>query len=264
MNPLQIIVCAKQVPDPEGPADAFEVNPEEKKVIPVGIPPVINPYDENALELALRIKERYGAVITVISMGQSLAQPILRKVLAAGADNLILLVDPLFQDLTNQSIAYVLYKAIKKIVFYDLILTGRQASDWDFGVTGIFIGEMLQIPVIHLAQKIEIERDHVLVEKLCDNGYQVLKAPIPVLVTVSSESGELRYVSVQALRAVSKKPVVIYTAKDLELDERELMTWQIFNLNKFNEKRECFFVKGETLGEKGENLALKLKQDGVI
>jgi len=264
VNPLQIIVCAKQVPDPEGPADAFEVNPEGKKVIPVGIPPVINPYDENALELALRIKEQYGAVVTIISMGETLAQPVLRKALAAGADNLILLIDPLFQGLTSQSIAYVLYKAIRRIGSYDLILTGRQASDWDFGVTGIFIGEMLQIPVVHLAQKIEIEEGHVLVEKLYDNGYQVVKAPIPVLVTVSSESGELRYVSVQALRAVSKKPVVICTAKDLELDERELMTWQIFNLNKFGEKRECFFVEGETLEEKGENLALKLRQDAII
>jgi electron transfer flavoprotein beta subunit len=99
MKELQIIVCIKQIPDPEGPADAFKVDSEAKKVIPVGIPPVINPFDENALEAALRIKNQFDAKVTVLSMGEKLAQPVLRKALAAGADDLVLLMDQHFKDL---------------------------------------------------------------------------------------------------------------------------------------------------------------------
>src|SRR4030042_6291054 len=99
MNPLQRVVCIKQVPDPEGPSSAFEVDPEAKKVIPVGIPPVINPFDENALEAAFQIKETYGGKVTAMSMGEKLAQPALRKALAAGADDLILLIEQHFKAL---------------------------------------------------------------------------------------------------------------------------------------------------------------------
>jgi electron transfer flavoprotein beta subunit len=129
MKELQIIVCVKQVPDPEGPADSFKVDPEAKKVIPVGIPPVINPFDENALEAALRIKNQSNSKVTVLSMGEKLAQPVLRKALAAGADDLILLMDHHFKDLDSYSTAYVLSSAIRRIGAYDLILTGRQAGD---------------------------------------------------------------------------------------------------------------------------------------
>lgn len=118
-------------------------------------------------------------------MGEKLAQPVLRKALAAGADDLILLMD-------DHS------EAIRNTGAYDIILTGRQAGDWDFGVTGLFIAEILRISMINLARKIEVRGDWVFVEKLCDDGYEVVKAKMPVLVTVSSEVGELRYVSVQA------------------------------------------------------------------
>lgn len=264
MKTLQIIVCVKQVPDPEGPADAFKVDSEAKKVIPVGIPPVINPFDENALEAALRIKNQFDAKVTVLSMGEKLAQPVLRKALAAGADDLILLMDQHFKDLDSYSTAYVLASAIRKIEAYDLILTGRQAGDWDFGVTGLLIAEMLQIPVINLAQKVEIRDGCVFVEKLCDDGYEVIKANMPALVTVSGELGELRYISVRALQAVSKKPIKIFNALDIELDLQKLTHRKIYNLFAFHDERQCKFAEGESSQEKGENLAILMKKEGLI
>jgi len=264
MKQLQIIVCVKQIPDPEGPADAFKVDSEAKKVIPVGIPPVINPFDENALEAALRIKNQFDAKVTVLSMGEKLAQPVLRKALAAGADDLILLMDQHFKDLDSYSNAYVLSEAIRKIGTYDLILTGRQAGDWDFGVTGLFIAEILQIPIINLARKVEIKDDCVFVEKLCDDGYEVVKAKMPLLVTVSSELGELRYISVRSLQAVSKKPIQIFNAVDLELDLERLTHRTIFNLVAFHDERQCRFIEGESSQEKGENLAIWMKKEGLI
>ena len=264
MKPLQIMVCIKQVPDPEGPADAFKIDSEAKKVIPIGIPPVINPFDENALEAAFHIKDTYGAKVTAMSMGEKLAQPVLRKALAAGADELILIVDHYFKELDSYSTAYVLSKAIRKIGAYDLILTGRQAGDWDFGVTGLLIAEMLQIPSVNLAQRMEIRDDEIWVEKLMRDGYELVKASMPTLITVSSEVGELRYISIRALQSVSAKPITVYRADDLDLDIQRLRARQILNLSAFQGQRECRFIEGDSHQQKGENLALKLREDRVI
>jgi electron transfer flavoprotein beta subunit len=264
MRQLQIVVCIKQVPDPEGPVDAFKVDSEAKKVIPVGIPPVINPFDENALEAAFQIKETYGGKVTAMSMGEKLAQPVLRKALAAGADELILLVDQHFKDLDSRSTAYVLSKAIRKIGGYDLIMTGRQAGDWDFGVTGLLIAEMLQVPSINLARKVEMREGGIWVEKLTRDGYELVKAPMPALITVSSEVGELRYISIRALQSVRAKPVKVYGAEDLDLDIQRLATRQILDLFPFQGQRECRFIEGDSNQRKGENLALKLREDRVI
>jgi electron transfer flavoprotein beta subunit len=264
MRPIQIIVCIKQVPDPEGPVDAFKIDSEMKKIIPVGIPPVISPFDENALEAAFQIKDTYGGKVTAMSMGEKLAQPVLRKALAAGADELILLVDQHFKDLDSCSTAYVLSKAIRKIGACDLIFTGRQAGDWDFGVTGLLFAEMLQIPSVNLARKIEIKDDGVWVEKLTYDGYELVRTPMPALITVSSEVGELRYVSIRALQSVRAKPVRVYGAEDLDLDIQRLMTRQIHNLSAFQGQRECRFIEGDSNQQKGENLALKLREDRVI
>jgi electron transfer flavoprotein beta subunit len=264
MNSLQIIVCIKQVPDPEGPVDAFKVDPEAKKIIPIGIPPVINPFDENALEAAFRIKEAFGAKVTAISMGEKLAQPVLRKALAAGADDLILLVDQHFKDLDSFSTAYVLSRAVRKIGTYDIILTGRQAGDWDFGITGILIAEMLQIPSVNLARRIEIRDDGIWVEKIIRDGYKLVKAPMPILITVSSEVGEPRYISVRSLQSVSAKPVIVYRSEDLDLDLQRLTTRQVLNLSPFKGQRECRFIKGNSPQEKSGNLALALREDKII
>ena len=265
MRKIKIIVCIKQVPDPEGPASAFEVDPVTPKVVTVGIPPVISPFDENALEAALRFKEKDGAEVVAISLGEKLSKQVLRKALAAKADELILLEDPLFKDIDSYSTAYVLSRMIERIGPYDLILTGRQAGDWDFGLTGLLIAEILQVPSINLARKVTIiNNNKVLVEKLNRDGYQVVSAPMPVLVTVSSEVGDLRYVSVTALKAVSSKPVKVYSALDLGIDQEKLETRHILKLVSNNIQRECRYVKGESSQEKGENLAVVLREDGVI
>ena len=264
MKPFHIIVLIKQVPDPEGPADAFKVDPEAKKVTPVGIPPVINPYDENALEAALKIKERHGATVTALSMGEKLAQPVLKKALAAGADELLLLIDPLFGDLDNRSTAYVLSTAIGKMGTYDLILTGRQAADWDFGVTGLYLAEALRIPAVNVVQKVEVGDGTVLAERMCDDGHDVVKTFLPCLLTVSSEVGELRYIPVRSLQAVSKRPAKVLNSKDLEVDAERLTSRKINKLIPFQGERQCHFIEGESPREKGEKLALKMKEDRIL
>jgi len=129
MSGMKIIVCVKVVLDPEAPASLFRVDMEAQKVIPPkGTPPVLNPFDENALEAALKIKDGSGASITIVSLGKNIPRPVIRKSLATGADSLVLLEDDSFEELDSYSTAAVLVNAIRKIGDYDLIFCGREAS----------------------------------------------------------------------------------------------------------------------------------------
>lgn len=265
MKAPTIVVCIKDVPDPEGPSSSYEIHSETKTVVPVGIPPVINPYDENALEVAVRLKELLGGKVIAVNMSQKAATPVLKKALSVGADELILLEDPLFKDLTSWSTALVLSKAVEQIGDYDLILTGRQAADWDFGQVGLLMAELLEIPGINLAQKVELGDGSITVEKLKRSGYEVVSARLPALVTVSSEAGDLRLPTLKAIQETRKKPVTQWNAEDLEIDASLLQTKNISVLTRPPAtKRACAFIEGDSSQEKGENLALRLRQEKVI
>ncbi|MDH3602480.1 MAG: electron transfer flavoprotein subunit beta, partial [Candidatus Tectomicrobia bacterium] len=131
---MDIIVTIKQVPDPEAPKESFRIDEDAKQILnPSNVDPVINGYDENAIEAALEIKGAVGGKITALCMGEEMATRALKQALAMGVDEAILLNDAAFANADATSTAYVLSEAIKKIGSYDLILCGRQASDWDLG-----------------------------------------------------------------------------------------------------------------------------------
>ena len=262
---ISIIVCMKQVLDPEAPTSAFKIDPEAKRAIPPkGTPPVLNPFDENALEAALKIKDTQGAVITVISMGQNLARPVVKKSLAAGADELILLEDDTFEDLDSYSTAYTLAGAIKKMGKYDLILCGRQASDTDAGQVGSGIAEILGIPSITVARKIEADSGKVKVERVVPDGYEVIEAPMPVLITASSEIGELRSATVQAIIAARKKVETVWNAQELGVDPSWMKRPNLLKLYQPVHEGKCEFAKGEGPEEMGANLALRLREAKIL
>jgi len=265
MNELRIAVCIKQVSDPEGPDSAFAIDPAAKLVTPVGIPPVINPFDERALEAALQLKERFGARVTALNIvDEKLAMPVLRKALAAGADELIILKDEAFVSLDSPSAAYVLACAIRRIGGCSLILVGRQAADWGFGQVGPILAEVLGITSIGVAQRLAVEDGTVLVERLKRTGYEVLKSPFPVLVAMDADV-ELRLPSLKEIRGANTKPVTTWGASDLGIDPARLFTRNVWRLSKPpSRKRQCFMANGETVQEKGERLALKLRSDRVI
>jgi len=267
MGGRKIIVCIKQIPDPEGPPSAFVIDSQGKKVIPQGIPPVINPFDENALEAALRLKENSGYKVVAISMVEkaTMAVQVLRKALAVGADELIILGDEHFKDLDSYSAAYVLSSAINKIDDYDLIFVGRQAADWYFGQVGLTIAEILHIPSISLAKCVSVDDGKVVVEKVRPNGYEKVKAPMPTLITMGSEIGDLRLPSVKDINDARKKPLTVWNMMDLRIEPHMLETRKISKL--FfppSRLRKCVFIDGQSPQEKGENLALKLREDKVI
>jgi len=265
MTPPTIIVCIKDVPDPEAPGSSYEIHSDTKRVVPIGIPPVINPYDQNALELAARLKDRWGGKVIALNMSEKAVAPILKKALAVGADELVLLEDPAFKGLTSHATAQVLSAGIQKLGTFDLIVTGRQAADWDSGQVGLLIAGILKIPGINLVQKVELQDGSITVERLRRNAYEVITASLPALVTVGSEVGDLRLTSLKAIQDARKKPVTIWRSADLDLAPTLLRKR---NLRAIipppSQARRCLFITGKSIEEKAENLALRLRQDRVI
>lgn len=258
MQELKIIVCAKQVPDPEAPTSEVEVDPTQMKIITRGLPPVINPPDETALEAALQLTEKHGGKITVLSVGENLSVPVLRKTLAAGAHELILVQNEGFGGLDEYSTAFILSKVIEKIGEYHLILTGRESADRGSGQVGLILSELLGIPAINWAKKIEISNEEVRVTKIVTGGSEIIKTSIPALITVSNEFGEMRYVSLTALKSARTKPIKFWSAKDLDIDLSTLRKMNIVSLFKPVRDRKCLFIQGKNPEEISKNLVTKL------
>ncbi len=253
---LNIITCIKVVTDPEAPTSTFKLDPAGQYAIPgPGVPPVLNPYDENCLEAALRIKEAQSSKITVISMGVEVPKAVIKKSLAVGADELVLLEDELFKNIDSYTAADILARAIEKIGEYDLILTGRMAADTNAGQVGLAIAGRLGIPAVTVARKIEVNDNRVKTEQVTANGYKVVEAPLPCLVTVSHEIGEMRAATVKGLIAARKQPFTTWKAEDFGIGQNA--DKRIDQLRMFIPEKhtECTMVTGETPEESGANLA---------
>jgi electron transfer flavoprotein beta subunit len=258
---LNIIVCAKVVIDPEAPISTFRVDPEARRVVAgQGVPPVVSPYDENCLEAALRIKEVHSGKITVVSVGGSVPAAVLKKCLAVGADDLIILDDEVFQDIDGHATACVLAEAIKKAGEFDLVLTGRMAADTNAGQVGQGVAEFLGIPCVTIARKIELNDGRLRVERVIPDGYEVVEVAPPCLITVSHELGELRSPTLQGLMAARKQPVTVWKARDLGIDVPAEVRSDVVRLFMPEKKIQCDIVDGQTPEEAGANLALKLRQ----
>ncbi len=261
---LNIIVCIKQVLDPEAPTSAYKVDTETNRMIQKGVPPVMSPFDENALEAALRIKDTHQTKITVLSLGQNLSKAVLRKSLAAGADELILLEDDAFDDLDSYTTASIISTAISKIGEYDIILAGIQAADSNAGVVGSGIAEILGIPSVTTVRKVELDDGKLRVEQVLSDGYEVIEMPLPALITVSNELGELRSVALREIMAAQKKPLTIWNAENLGVDPLLMGRTKLLKLFIPQKESRCEMVPGETAEELGTNLALRLREAQVI
>ncbi|MFC2058045.1 electron transfer flavoprotein subunit beta/FixA family protein [Chloroflexota bacterium] len=266
---MDSIVCIKQVPDPETPPASFKIDPAAKRAIPAKEnPPVMSPFDEQAIEAALRLKDAHGGKVTVLSMGDASAKDALKRALAMGADEAFLVVDNAFEGSDSFSTAYILAQTIKKVGNFDFIFCGRQAADFDAGQVGSGIAELLGIPSITVAQKVEAADGKTKVERVTADGYEVLEAQLPVLITVSNELGEPRYATLKGIMAAAKKEVPIWSAADIDADASKIGAAGAKSkmLQLFIPVREskCEVIEGETLEEAAVNLALKLREVKII
>ena len=208
---MKIIVCVKQVPDTKG---GVKFNPDGT-LDRGAMLTIMNPDDKAGLEAALRLKDQYGAEVTVLTMGLPKAEDVLREAIAMGADNGILVTDRVLGGADTWATSTTIAGAIRNIKDYDLIITGRQAIDGDTAQVGPQIAEHLGIPVISYAEGIEVDGDSVIVKRQYEDRHHMLKAKMPVLITALSELNEPRYMT----------PGGIFDACDAEIT-----TWGRANL----------------------------------
>ena len=207
---MKIVVCVKQVPD----TTEVKLDPKTNTLIRDGVPSIINPDDKAGLEAALRLKDQYGAEVTVVTMGLPKAEEVLREAMAMGADKGILVTDRVLGGADTWATSTTIAGAIRNLD-YDIIITGRQAIDGDTAQVGPQIAEHLNIPVISYAQDIKVDGDSVIVERQYEDRHHVIKAQMPVLITALSELNDPRYMT----------PGGIFDAYDAEIT-----TWGRANL----------------------------------
>ena len=264
---LHVIVTAKQVIDPDMPLAAMRIADDARQVVtPTTLPPVVNGFDEIAVEAALRLKDSHGAKVTVLSVGGQFNLDIIKKPLAMGADALVLCQDAAFANLSDSFVAArILAAAVRKIGAFDLLLCGRQASDWDNAQVPLLLAEMLDVPAVSLAQKVDVEQGCAVVEQLVPEGYDVVEAALPALVTVSNELGTPRYPNMRNLMAAKRKRPVIWTRADLDLDAAALSARvEVLELRSPQRTRACEFIAAEDAAAAGEKLAATLHEAGLI
>ncbi len=264
---LHIVVCAKQVLDPEAPPSALRVDTAARRVVPTGnVPLVVNGFDEQATEAALQIKDRQEARVTVLSAGAGFVMDAARKPLAMGADDLALLQDKALQDVSDSFVtATALAAAIRKLGKPDLVLCGRQASDWDNAQAPLILAEMLGLPCVTLARGVEVQGARVRVRRVMPEGYQDVEAPLPAVVTVSNEIGQPRYPTLRGIMGAARKPTVTWSLADMGVDAASLRP-RVELLDLFQPERQskCEMIEGETGADKGRRLALRLREAGLI
>ena len=188
---MKIVVCVKQVPDTKG---GVKFNPDGT-LDRGAMLTIMNPDDKAGLEAALRLKDQYGAEVTVLTMGLPKAEDVLREAMAMGADNGILVTDRVLGGADTWATSTTIAGAIRNIKDYDIIITGRQAIDGDTAQVGPQIAEHLGIPVISYAEGIEVDGDSVIVKRQYEDRHHMLKAKMPVLITALSELNEPRYMT---------------------------------------------------------------------
>ena len=212
---MRFVVCIKQVPD----THEVRIDPQTNTLIREGVEAIINPFDMYAIEEALRLREKLGGEITVLTMGPPQAEAALREAVSMGCDKAVLLCDRAFAGSDTWATSYALAMAIGKLGHVDLVLCGKQASDGDTAQVGPGIATHLDLPQVTYVRKIEeIDDARVVAERLLENGYESIAAPLPCLLTVVKEINEPRLPSLKGKLAARKAEITTWTAADIGAD----------------------------------------------
>ncbi len=212
---MDIVVFIKQVPD----ARDVHLDPETNTLAREGVKSIMNPYDQHALEEAVCLKEAYGGKVTAVTMGPPQAEEMLREAVSVGADEVVLVSDRAFAGADTWATAYTLERALKKIGNYDLILCGKQAIDGDTAQVGPGIASRLGIPYITCIQKVRsVDEKGIIAERMMDDGYDVVAADFPVLLTVVKDINKPRVPSLKGKMKAKKAVVQVLSAEQIDAD----------------------------------------------
>jgi electron transfer flavoprotein beta subunit len=216
---MNIVVCLKQVPG----TTEVRIDPETNTLVREGIKNVVNPFDSYGLEEGVRLKERYGGNVTAITMGPPQAEEMLREAISSGADEAILISDGAFAGSDTLSTSYTLSQAVSKIRDYDLVICGRQTVDGDTGQVGPELAEMLGVPFVAYVSKVEeIEKGLMRVQRMVEDGHEVIEASLPAVITVVKEINVPRLPSLRGLARAKSAEIPTWTASELGVDENRI------------------------------------------
>ncbi|MGQ9585579.1 MAG: electron transfer flavoprotein subunit beta/FixA family protein [Anaerolineae bacterium] len=266
---MHAIVCIKQVPD----TTEVKINPETGTLIREGVPSIVNPWDTYAIEEAIRLKEKFGGKVTVISMGPPQANEALKEAVSMGCDEAILLSDRAFAGSDTWATAYTLSQAIRKIGAFDIILCGKQAIDGDTGQVGPGIARQLrlnQLTNVLKIQDINFDNGTVRVERLLEEGREVVESRLPALLTVVKGINEPRYPTFAGIRRAARMEIPVWKAGDLPginpkllgLDGSPTRVVKVFTPPP--RSGVCQIIEGETVEELANALADRLLAEKII
>ena len=267
---MHIAVLIKQIPSPDAAFSMFRIDEQALRVVPVaGVAMVVSPFDEQAVEAALRIRESLGAAkITAISIGPDTARNALKHALAMGADEAVLVAEPALEHAGPEATAYALSRAVQSLGDVDLVLTGRQAADTDAGVVGCGVAELLEIPVITFACSIEVEGSVARVERVLADGTETLEVDLPAVVTVSNEIGAARTPSLRETMRAARKPLAVRTGADAGIDAVAVAAYESRRTRErvfvpVKDSR-CELIDGGDEAGQARTLALRLREARLI
>ncbi len=215
---MNIVVCIKQVPD----TTEIKLDPVKGTLIRDGVPSIMNPDDKGGLEFALRMKDQYGAHVTVITMGPPQAEEILREAYAMGVDRAILLSDRKFGGADTLATSNTIAAALRKLDF-DIIITGRQAIDGDTAQVGPQIAEHLDLPQVTYAEQLEYDgKKTFTVKKADEDGYQIVEVDAPCLVTALASGVKPRYMSVRGIVEAYDREIEVWNFDSIDVDPAKI------------------------------------------
>lgn len=261
---VSIIVCMKQVVD----VTQIRVDAATRRLITADAPRKISDFDKNALEEAVRVKERIGGEVIALTVSAEDAKTSLREALAMGADRAYLVLDPSLEDSDTLATSYVLAEAVRKIGGFDLILCGEATIDSYSAQVGPRLAERLGVPAITYARKLSVEGGAVVAERSLEDRVEVARAKMPALVTVVRGINEPRIPSLMAIMKASKKQLVVWSVEDLGLSKEKVgaagSAIQVLDVSAPRVERKRIKVEGESPREIAEKLVKALIHEGVV
>lgn len=261
---MRIVVCVKQVPDPN--AGPYRIDPGTKRLAREGAPNILDPADEVALEEALRLAERTpGSSTTVVSVGPASAIDAIRRALAMGVDDGVLVTDPALAGADAPGTARALAAAIGRQGF-DLIFCATESTDGSTGMLPGLLAETLGIPHLSFVRHLEVAGRELTAQRLTERGYQVLRCPLPVLIAIASGVNEPRYPALKGIMAAKRKQVATFDLAALGIGPAEAgqagARERVLDLRTVEERKAGELVRDEAAGV--ARLVALLQERGVL
>jgi electron transfer flavoprotein beta subunit len=266
---VNIVVCIKQIIDPEIPPEQFKLDPGTKRQVRGGLSLVISPYDQNALEVALQLKDKAGGTVTALSVGEPDASGAVKSAMGMGVDAGVLVSDPALRGSDTFGVAHILAQAIRKLGLPDLVLTGCVSGDTGTKAAGPLLAEALDLPCATFVTRIEVRDGTATARRIVEDGYEVVETRLPMVCTILSDDSNIpRYSKLKDIMAAARKPLRVWKGADLGVDPARVgpaaARIAVQDVTIPTRDSRCELIPGETPEEQADRLVERLKALKVV